>query len=248
MDPLNRTLLDLHARADADPYFADIGLYVMRPRLEANGEVKESASFATIQQQVNNALACLLRKGGKGGAAVLFLMPAADADKPNVSGPQLKLTYTIRVQEDPIANFGPHGTRKTAEEIALHVLQLFHLVRLNGGNCLSADPDALTPIEPTRETAGLVTYNVRLTQLAPLAPPRQVAMPLIAVAEGLVTLTCATGGARIFYTVDGSYPSAVNPAATLYAAPFAAPTSALLRAAAEVAGSPQSDIAQSSFP
>jgi hypothetical protein len=45
-----------------------------------------------------------------------------------------------------------------------------------------------------------------------------------------LTLTCATAGASIRYTTDGSYPS---PAKTLYAAPIAMPAAGtIVRAAA----------------
>lgn len=248
MDLLNRTLLDLHARADADPYFADVPLFVVRPRLEADGTPKENASFATIQTKIDEAIGCTLLKADRGGAAVQFLMPVGDTEKPNVEGPQMRFVYTIRVQENPILNFGPKGTKKTAEEIALKVLQLFHLAMLNGGNCLAADTATLTPSD---QFAPKLTYDVRLIQQGNLGRPTKVARPILSATSGAVpqtiTVTCATEAARLYYTTDGSYPSSVNLNATAYTVPISLTAACTLRVAAEKAGQQQSDIAQGIF-
>lgn len=248
MNILNRTLLDLHARADADPYFADVPLFVVRPRLEADGTAKDNASFATIQTKIDEAIGCTLLKADRGGVAVQFLMPVGDTEKPNVEGPQMRFVYTIRVQENPVLNFGPRGTKKTAEEIALKILQLFHLSMLNGGNCLAADAATLTPSD---QFAPKITYDVRLIQQGNLGRPSKVARPQLSATSGAVpqtiTVNCATGGARLFYTTDGSYPSSVNLTATPYTAPIALTAACTLRVAAEADDQQQSDVAQGIF-
>jgi hypothetical protein len=246
MSPLERTLYDLLARANADPFYTTIPLFVLRPRYEDDGTVKDSASFEAIQTRINQASSCLQLKAGKGGAAVTFLMPTGDTDKPNISGPQMKFTYTARVQEHPVLNWGARGTQISAEEIALHTLQLFHLCMLNGRNCLAADPQTLTPAEKD----GLLVYDVRLLQQGGLTPPGKCALPIIAPRIGTgateITITCATAGAAIYYTTDGSYPFAENDEATLYNAPFALGAAApcTLRVAAQKAGLQQSDVAE----
>jgi hypothetical protein len=48
-----------------------------------------------------------------------------------------------------------------------------------------------------------------------------------------VTLACATGGAAIFYTIDGDYPNTLE---TLYTAPFACPVGTQVIAKAYLAG------------
>jgi hypothetical protein len=58
-----------------------------------------------------------------------------------------------------------------------------------------------------------------------------------------ITLTCATSGAAIYRTLDGSYPWSGNAQATLYAAPFAVASAALLRAVAHKTGMVASDAA-----
>lgn len=246
MSPLERTLYDLRDRAEADPYYRDVGLFVLRPRGDAAGS-REDDSFASIQTRVDEALNCLRLKAGKGGAAVTFLMPTGDTERPNVSGPQMRFIYTARVQEHPVLNFGPKGTHKSAEEIALHTLQLLHLAMLNGGNCLAADPATLTPAE----LEGKITYDVRLFAQGGLAAPSKVAFPIIAPRSGAapqeVAITCGTPGAEIWYTVDGSYPSSRCPTARKYSGAFTLSSACTLRAAADLAGYQQSDVAQVTY-
>jgi hypothetical protein len=57
-----------------------------------------------------------------------------------------------------------------------------------------------------------------------------------------VTLACATAGAAIYYTVDGTYPSSKASNGTLYTAPFTAPSGSTVRAAAELSGYQQSQV------
>lgn len=248
MDQLNRTLLDLHARANADPFYDEISLFVRRPRYNADGTAKDDASFAVIDERINAALSCLVLKAGKGGAAVTFLMPFGNTTKPNLGGPQMEFVYGVTIQEHPILNFGPKGTLKSAEEIALYTAQLFHLCMLNGRNCLYVDGETLTPVD---RKDGLVTYELRFKQQGNLREQQRVALPAVAPRGGAVpqtvTLTCGTSEAEIWYTTDGSYPSSANAAATQYSAPIDLAEACTLRVAAEKDGLMQSDVAQEIF-
>jgi len=232
MSPLERQLLDLQARLEADPYFVDIPVFVLRPRAQEGA--------AQIQTRIDQALSGLTKKGGKTGAAVTLLMPTGDTDKPNVPGPQLRFVYTARVQEIIAVNFGPQGTQKSAEEIALAVLQLCHLCQLNGANVLFADPATLTP---SLDADPKLTYDVRLAAQGGLPKPAKVALPIISVSAGTATVTCGTAGAAIYTTTDDSYPSPLNPAASLYTAPFV-PGPCTVRATAFLAPLQQSDCHQ----
>lgn len=232
MTTLERQLLDIAARLVADPFFVDIPVHVLRPRAEQ--------SAAQIQTRIDQALAGLEKKAGKGGAAVTVLMPVGDTTSPNVPGPQLRFTYVVRVQEIIAVNMGPGGTGKSAEEIAIVVLQLLHQVMLNGGNCLYAHADTLTP---SLDADPKLTYDVRFSCQGGLPKPAKVALPIISVAAGTATITCATAGAAIYTTTDGSYPSPLNPAASLYVAPLV-PGPCTVRAVAFLAPLQQSDCHQ----
>ena len=249
MSPLERHLYDLAARTAADPYFLHVPVFVMRPRYEADGSLKDTASLAAIQSRVDQALAGTLQRGGKAGVAILFLMPVADTTKPEVPGPQLRFVYTARVVENVVVNMGPAGVGLSAEEIALRLIQLLHHCSLNGAQALFADRETLTPT--SERDSLLVSYDVRLAAQGQLAPLAKVARPILSAESGAVpqsiTITCATASALLHYTTDGSYPSPANPAATLYTGAISVSAACTLRAAATLATYAQSDVAQGTY-
>lgn len=58
-------------------------------------------------------------------------------------------------------------------------------------------------------------------------------LPTVTATPHTLALTCATSGAAIYYTTDGSYPAEANTHATLYTAPIALPAAGtMVRAAA----------------
>jgi len=94
--------------------------------------------------------------------------------------------------------------------------------------------------------AVLDPYQLLVTQLGP--PP--VATPVISPESGsfsdpvTVAMTCATAGAEIRYTLDNSAPTA---ASLLYTAPFSVSVSTTLKARAFKAGTPDSEVATSTY-
>jgi hypothetical protein len=90
---------------------------------------------------------------------------------------------------------------------------------------------------------------VRLGEAADQAPPAPVIDPPggTLAASAAVSLTCPSDGARIFYTLDGSAPdTAARESTRLYAAPFALPGDASVRALAYRRGR-ASPVASASF-
>ena len=223
MSPLERDQADFATRMNASAYFADIGVYVFRPR--------ENLTATLITQRIQQALACLAKKAGKGGAAVSVLMPTADTPEGNVRGPELEERIIVRVQEDPLVNMGATGTLKSAESIALEVLQLFHHFR-SGGQIWYADTNSLTP---NLEFPGKVTYDVAFRRKLPLAVPEKSTMPMLSPESGTapqtITIT-AVAGAAIWYSLDGSYPAPDAEASVLYTEPIELAAPAILRAVA----------------
>lgn len=235
MSALEQLQKDLAERLEAEAYFADIGVYVFRPR--------ENLEVTEIQGKIDEQLNCLVLKAGKGGAAVMVLMPVADAPDANVPGPRLEISVTVRVQEIPLFNMGATGTLKSAEEIGLAVLQAIHHFIPHGvSQMLVAATAALTP---NLEFAPKITYDAKFSTFHGLARPSKVATPQIDGAiPSAVTVACATSGAAIYYTLDGSYPRSGNLGAVLYSTPFDVTPPVTIRAGAFKINMQGSDVAR----
>jgi hypothetical protein len=182
----------------------------------------------TIAGQIADALACRTVKGGKSGTALLVMMAGLQCNKPAMDGPNTDGYITFRALEDP--KLKTSGS-PTAEEIALHVLSLFHgwaPGMLNGS--LYASEAA---VKPSLEFAPKLAYDITFNFKLVFAQTARVAIPQISYAGGLVTLLSATGGANVYYTVNGTFPSSST---NLYAAPFAAAVGTRVCAMAYKAG------------
>ena len=233
MSPLEQLQLDCAARLNADPFFANIEVVVMRPRIEG--------SFVEIQTRVDQVIGCERKKNGKGGAAVQILMPLADGRDPDAPGPRLDFSIVARVQEHPILNMGPTGTKYSCEEIALRALQLLHHFNPGFGAILVAAKDALTPSD---RFPGKITIDVRVTQQTGIGGVPKATRPVITAAGLSFTLSSLTVDAALYYTTDGSYPGAGNAAAMLYSGPVTLAAAATVRASAQADGLLPSDISQ----
>lgn len=237
MDVFQLDQVDVHGRIAAGSYFSDIPVFLVRPR----GQL----GFAEIQQQVDAALAGVVRKAGKSGAAVQVLMPVADGTDFDAPGARFVPAITVRVQELVIPNMGPSGTQKPCEEIALNVAQLVHHFNPGRGYVFTIAQNFWTP----RDTfAPKLTIDLAFDHQGGIAAPDKVARPTIAAASFVtgqnLTLACVTTGAAIFYTTDGSYPSSNNPDSTRYQSAFSLASACTLRFAAEKSGKVQSDVVQ----
>jgi hypothetical protein len=206
------------------------------------------AFFATIPVliEVPRDMAFELQAGvAAAGTYGVVQVPHAVVSAPTAPGPIFDpVELAIRFRENVPVATGPH-----ALEVAETALALLHLYRPPTFNeVICAAPQALQRvIEPN-----VVTYEVRVrTQACAAYAVAQLAPPTIASA-GLqspqtVTLSEATPGAAIFYTLDGSQPSPGSPTAALYTAPFAVSAPGLLRTRAWLAGSLTSVEARANF-
>jgi len=228
MSPLETVQTDIYGRLLADPYFADVGVFLFRPRA--------SGGMVAIQSEVDKALAGLVARGGKTGAAVMVQMPLASSQTPDVPGPRLTFNFSVSVYERPIVNMDPAtGTLKSAEDIATEVLRLLHQWKPNPSQILTASANAIVPVEGA---PGIVAYDCRLDQMTGLVPLAKAAAPVIDGTDpGAVVLTSTTPGATFVYSLDGSYPSVA------YAAPFNGLAS-LVRAVAVAGGMAASNISE----
>lgn len=225
MSPRERLQLDIAARLEADPYFADIDVTVVRPRAELG--------FVQIEQRADEALKCIRKKAGKGGAGVQVLMPLVDAESTDARGPLIQNAVVVRVQELPVHNMGPNGTQKSAEDIADNVVRLLHLFNPGKGNVVHGAPDLMTP---SAEFEPRVTIDCRFLQKAAMGGTEKVQPVTLTAAGYEITLTTATSSATLYYSTDGSYPT------TLYSAPFTVAPGTTIRAVGTKSGLDASNV------
>jgi len=235
---LQRFQLDVAARIEASAFFANVPVFVFRPR--------SAQTAAQIQDQINASLGALTTLNGRAGLCATVLMPLLNIEKQELPGPYLHLKCTVRVQENVMINMGAAGTQIPCEDAALAVAQLLHLWTPGGtAGIVHAAPETITP---NGSFQGKVTYDVHVESDLDLPCLPRTEQPFITNSAGTISISCSDPGAGIYYTTDGAAPWAGNgtypTSATLYTAPFAAPPpGTLLRAASFNPTSPGSDIA-----
>ena len=221
MDRLSLDQLDFHGRLQADPFFADVAIL-----LEEKGVTE--ADIAQALAGLNSS------SSGKIGACVIVLAPELSAETPNLPGPCYDIAMTVQVIEQPLVNRAEGGSGITAAQLAERVRQLFHHFFTGDGSVYN-----FTKMQPLPQAAGQVSYGVRFERGSGDARVDEVVRPeIVTTGDGpvIATITCATPGAAIYYTLDGSYPRAGSEHATLYAGPVSIEEACTLRAAAELAG------------
>ena len=225
---LEQFQLDCAARLSSESYFEDISVFVVRPR--------SSAEVVLLQTKLDDALSGRAFTGGKCGVTCTVRMPSAEVPEPNLPGPVFDAAIVVRVTENPVVNMGGSGTGKSAEDVALAVIGALHQSVMEN-LAVTAAKEALRP-QPEELLSGKVVYDCNLLRRFALPAQARVA-PVLIVASGAlpdvtVTLNCATAGAAIYYSVDGSYPTPAS--ASLYGGGFVVATACKVRAAAFFAG------------
>lgn len=223
---------DFFERLKADPFFSDVTVLLQRK--------------GVTDSDVDEALSVLNEKAGKIGACAIVLLPSQSPEDPNVPGPRYQIIQTVQIIEQPLFNLGDTGTGKSAEQISQRVRQILHHFSNGYGGTYN-----FAGLEPIAADAGKISYGVKFSRAGGDAAIAKATLPTISTTPAVgpatgwdITLTCATLGAAIWYTTDGSYPSSANANAHLYGAPFNQATAATLRAAAEKSGMQQSNVRQ----
>lgn len=222
--------LDIFARLQNDPFFV-AGVPVL---LELKGITERDIAIAISTANQSNGLV---------GSVVVVLMPTLLANSPDAPGPRYDTVYRIQIIDFPVMRRQTvGGTTVSADEIADRVRQILHRFTMGRGQTIY-----FAGMEPVAVPDGKVSYSARFKRQAQDQPPVSVASigfsPATGPGPATVTLTCATAGASIWYTTDGSYPGSnpvACPTAVQYTAPFAAAAGTLVRAAAELSGYQQS--------
>ena len=214
-------------RLQSDPLFAHVPVLTER--------IKD------IESEIARALGPLNEQGGKTGLVAIILTPTANVNFENVFGPFFDdIKIVVRVIENVPVNQDPNtGTNIPAADAAEKICNLLHHFQPDNAN---------GPITAHRPSIALgndpnnLSYDCRFKTSGGLsAIPPQVAAPVITEISGICTLACATPGAALFYTLDGTNPMPRN--GTFYTASFTPTAGLTLKARAFLAGYLASQIA-----
>lgn len=229
-----------------------LGLLMSAPALRTVNVVLERKFL--IQAEVNFDTIWTTVRNGRSGTGVLIEMPTVEVPANQAVGPKQNLRPSFVVFQNGDAALTPEtGSGLYAETIAQLVLDTLHMQELQGIGTLYAQDRA---IEPAREYEFVNAYRVSLILRSAQANQTNRTAPVVITNNaGTVTLTCATAGAVIYYTKDGSFPdqaatdpvsaAAINLSSQLYSAPFVVTSGEVIRAAAYLAGYNPGQIARS---
>lgn len=197
----------------AEPYFDDIT--VLR------------FDKGDIQNQVDVVI-------GRVGICALILTPKMTVRFKDTPGPFFEINTSVEVIENVIINRSGSGTNKSAPEVAEYVAATVHHSPAPGDNVFGAQSVELTGIGQNERNQVVITYAVDFISEGGLAlDVNQTATPILT-GTSTITITCATVGASIFYTLDGKNPGPQT--GTLYTAPVAISSGTTIKARAWIWG------------
>ena len=219
-----------------------------------------------LQSEIEWSSVYTTPRNGRAGCGILVEMPSFEVLHPNVSGPVGNLVLSCVALEEPNLNYGPGtGTQMSAEAVSRFILDSSHQWEIGGAGVMSAVREAIRGLWRTEDLRGvvgqgtlrdaiwdaqrfegLVAYRVKLQMQAAATPVARVSPPAAQAQPAGVGLSCATAGAEIYYTSDGSFRGPGNPRAIKYSAPFQA-TGSVLRLAAYKPGMFRSSVLRQQF-
>lgn len=228
IDVWDRLPFELAELLKADEFFCDIPVVV--------------AEKGNVRLEMERLQAVITSKGGKRGVAVVVLQLMAEDAEAEVKFGPLILKPSFQVIENVELNNGPTGTKKSYRKVSRRVVTVIKAARLDG---LTTDFILDKPgIEPVvfvdgsgKALPGVVGNHVHfLTFEADTEEMEQVSAPVVAKDGQTFTIYCATDGAVVWFTTDGTVPMPANTnpdsTAVVYSSPVAIPDDgAVVRAA-----------------
>jgi hypothetical protein len=231
-DIIQRLQDDIFFALLSDAEIAGVSIFRRRtplPKDEAGNPIV--GDTVSIDDSLNSVLSGLSQRNGQTGAAIIVMLPDMGLESGQNMTLPVFLKWKVRVVENQMFNESTGGTGLPSSQISLHVAQFLQTRAFRGGNPLRCDPvkaieEISLPGYLVHEINGILSERIALRDKCLNPAATQV--------DGAVTLSCATPEARIWYTLDQSYPGSGNSAALLYAEPLSlAAGSYLLRFAAE---------------
>lgn len=210
-------------KLSSDPFFQNIPVF--------------AEYIGDIVNQMEIALGADMAQGGKVGAFVLVMSPDANQSFGELYGVVLddikifvQVTVDTKMANDPVCGIGVTDL-DICEAVCLSLSQFMPL---------SAN-SMLKPQTPTIQIMDRgENGSTRMCRFSVVGKnstvPVKSATPVISETGGVVTLTCATAGAAIFYTTDGKNPIPRGPTTILYTGPFTPGAGLTLTARSFLAG------------
>ena len=152
-------------------------------------------------------------RNGKVGIGVLVNLPVADpsADA-DVPGAQMDSLIWLDILSNDNLNFGlSNGANVSAEEVLAIIWQLLNQWLNKGIGSGNVFVDGFDAIE---DKSGAYGYRIQVRLRMATDQPDRCSAPVGVINAGTLTLTCATAGAAIYYTTDGSMPGNYAPPAS----------------------------------
>jgi hypothetical protein len=191
------------------------------------------------------------------GAGVFVMQPKAMDRQPDVTGPVLDWYFPVNCVEMPAVNMvpppvnpdgtptgAPGGTMVQAEQLGQMVMDCLHLYGDDGVGTFNLDGMAYGPMSGRDLLPGCAGFQVSVHVLGKASQTPRCSVVQVSVAGHVATLSCATAGSTVYYTLDGSFPGtpAVQAASReiltsqAYTAPFAVSAGQTLRCIAWAPG------------
>ncbi|MDE2106492.1 MAG: chitobiase/beta-hexosaminidase C-terminal domain-containing protein [Patescibacteria group bacterium] len=203
---------------DALPYFDNIPIYLEEKKDIAN----------EIQRRLGTAIPV----AGVNGICVVLLTVKLRPDTDSDVAPVVKYIHCAHVIENPVTNISATGTNKPREEVTEQIISFTHgkFQPQSGRATFQLSNFELLIDDGTGKPSEDSFFECEADLGVQLS---QVATPTIANNAGTYTLACATPGAAIFYTLDGTKPGTSK---TLYTAPITPGAGLTLRARGYLSG------------
>lgn len=177
------------------------------------------------------------RNGRTGACIVVAALGSPSLSTGETPMPIMDIAVDIECLEDVLVNAGASGTGVDAGEMVARVVQSLHGCHFDDRFSGLRLDERGGIAELWTERAGLRGYRARFVATGgAFRTLPTCALVLASVDDGAMTLTCATDGATIRYTTDGSYPGAANPSALVYEEPIPVSPGDVIRAGAEKTG------------
>ena len=208
-------------------------------------------SESDTQQSILQTIGALALKGGKCGV-VLLIWPVevvSDEQFENVAKGPLRLHVDFQAWELTQRGELDNANPKTAYQVIRHTFDLFSTESIKGLVDLFVSGTPVIEKLPPPDGANLKGWQLNFTVRESIsATQAKVARPTFSPASGAaatVSISCATAGADIYFTIDGTAPTKDK---TLYSAPITVPAEGFtLFAQASKPGSFPSNINSASF-